>query len=567
MSANVVQLERLFRRSWDWSPTEVAEFYRVKSALIQAGVKIDTERGVSDEGDPWFAFCRPDDGEVIVHIARIGGLYVLAGPSYEGVSTGRDIATLVRDLVGRHPLIQTRGNNGRHGSNIFLHPAALLIAVVATAFFKSTEARALTDDHKSGDGRSGGGGTAAAGGGSGVTVRPEPVSAFETQKTVVMDAVQSAVILSAIAAVLQTQPTNAPQQTVTNAVAANSELLDFGALAPPAPHSVGGLPDPASFEAQGMAIQNHLVTHPVGVFPTIATAALTAPAPAETSLGRHAGGDAPPVVGEALPLVVVLWDLPASRSIEKAVTHEVNAAPAAPTVNMGPAAVQSPVVTFKLALASQPNESMPVVQTAKITSSGTQSVMDAQTASDVGQLSKALANAIKDSTHTKIEAQPVSPTTSGDGVTGGSFASSDHLVASKPVPPTGSLPLSPAEVPKPTSSTPEATKPPSATAEKPPSATTEAPTAAGHTTKLDQPSSATPTPAHPTQDVSALVQDFFQHTPSWSEVGMGTQIVVYDTVALSSHPQDVKSVTFDFADGSTLSLVGLPAALPHSLIV
>ena len=551
----------------------------MEAALIQAGLKIDTERGLSDEGDPWFAFCRPDEGEVIVHIARIGGLYVLAGPSYEGVSTGRDIATLVRDLVGRHPLIQTRGNNGGHGSNIFLHPAALLIAVVATAFFKSTEARALTDDHKSGDGRSGGGGTAAAGGGIGVTVRPEPVSAFETQKTVVMDAVQSAVILSAIAAVLQTPTTYAPEQTVTNAVAANSELLDFGALALLAPHSVSGLPDAASLEAQGMAIQNHLVTHPVGVFPAIATAAFTAPPPAETSLGRHAGVDASPMAGDALPLVVVLWDLPASRSIEKAVAHEGNVAPAAPTVNMAPAAVQSPVVTFKLALASQPNESMPVVQAAKITSSGTQSLVDGQTASDFGQLSKALANAIKDSTHTKIEAPPVSPTTSAEGVTSGSVASSDHPVASKPVAPTGSLSPSPAEVAKPTSSTPEATKPPSSTPEatkppsstaetaKPASATAEAPLAAGHTANLDQPSSATPTPAHPTQDVSALVQDFFQHTPNWSKVGAGTQIVVYDTVALSSHPQDVKSVTFDFADGSTLSLVGLPAALPHSLIV
>ena len=422
MSANVVQLERLFRRSWDWSPSEVAEFYRVESALIQAGLKIDTERGISDEGDPWFAFCRPDDGEVIVHIARIGGLYVLAGPSYEGVSTGRDIATLVRDLVGRHPLIQTRGNNSRHGSNIFLHPAALLIAVVATAFFKSAEARALTDDHKNGDGRSGGGGTATAGGGSGATVRPEPVSAFETQKTVVMDAVQSAVILSAIAAVLQTPTTYAPQQTVANAVVPDSDLLDFGALALPAPHSVGGLPGPAGFEAEGMAIQNHSVTQPVGVLP-IATTAFTAATPAQASSARHAGVDAPPVAGEALPLVLVLWDLPVSHTPEKAVVHEVTAAPAAPTVNMAPAAVQSPVVTFKLALTSQPNESMPVVQAAKITPSGTQSAVDSHTVSDFGELSKALANVLKDSTHTKIDASPLSPpTTSGEGSTTGSVA-------------------------------------------------------------------------------------------------------------------------------------------------
>ena len=43
-----------------------------------------------------------------------------------------------------------QGDNRRRDSNIFLHPAALLIAVVATAFFKSTEARALTEEHKAG---------------------------------------------------------------------------------------------------------------------------------------------------------------------------------------------------------------------------------------------------------------------------------------------------------------------------------------------------------------------------------------------------------------------------------
>ena len=42
MSANVIQLERIFRRSWDWSSRELGEFYRVESALIQAGLKIDT---------------------------------------------------------------------------------------------------------------------------------------------------------------------------------------------------------------------------------------------------------------------------------------------------------------------------------------------------------------------------------------------------------------------------------------------------------------------------------------------------------------------------------------------
>src|SRR5262245_47670585 len=107
MSANIVSIDRLLRRSRDWSSQELAEFYRVESALVQAGLNIDTERGLSDEGEPWFAFCRRDDGEVIVHIARIGGFYTLAGPAYEGIAYGPDIGTLVRDLITRYPLVRS----------------------------------------------------------------------------------------------------------------------------------------------------------------------------------------------------------------------------------------------------------------------------------------------------------------------------------------------------------------------------------------------------------------------------------------------------------------------------
>ena len=59
--------------SGDWSTQEIAEFYRVEAALVQAGASVCVDRGVSDEGDPWFVFCRAVDGEVIVHFARIAG--------------------------------------------------------------------------------------------------------------------------------------------------------------------------------------------------------------------------------------------------------------------------------------------------------------------------------------------------------------------------------------------------------------------------------------------------------------------------------------------------------------
>jgi hypothetical protein len=122
----------------DWTQQELAEFYRVESALIRAGIRVGTDRGMSDENEPWFIFYRSDDGEVVIHFARIDGEYIIAGPAYEEIARGFDFSTLVRNMVARHPLIR----RSESSSNLSIHPAALLVAVVGTAFFKTGEARA-----------------------------------------------------------------------------------------------------------------------------------------------------------------------------------------------------------------------------------------------------------------------------------------------------------------------------------------------------------------------------------------------------------------------------------------
>lgn len=124
----------------DWGQQELAEFYRVESALIRAGISVGTDRGLSDEGEPWFVFYRSDDGEVVIHFARIDGEYIIAGPANAEVARGYDFTSLVRNMVARHPMIRKTDRN----DNIAIHPAALLIAVVGTAFFKTGEARADT---------------------------------------------------------------------------------------------------------------------------------------------------------------------------------------------------------------------------------------------------------------------------------------------------------------------------------------------------------------------------------------------------------------------------------------
>jgi RTX calcium-binding nonapeptide repeat (4 copies) len=252
MSANIVSIDRLLRRSRDWSAQELAEFYRVESALVQAGLNIDTERGLSDEGEPWFAFCRRGDGEVIVHIARIGGFYTLAGPGYEEIAHGPDIGTLVRDLITRHPLVHVPGNKRGSPSKIFLHPAALLAAVVATAFFKSSEARALTDsdpkatDDKVNDGRA-------------ATIRFAASKGAENANAAAMlNAAEHAAIIIAIITALQAT-SGEHGQDPSRAVSSASDLIDLGALPPAAVHEAARLPPPVV--GGGAELGTHISVH------------------------------------------------------------------------------------------------------------------------------------------------------------------------------------------------------------------------------------------------------------------------------------------------------------------
>ena len=138
------QVLSLFRASerGDWNQRELAEFYRVEDALTKSGVGISTDRGLTDEGEPWFVFCRQDDEEVIVHFARIGGEYVVASNFTEAVFRGRNFQTLVRELLDSHPYVLQHSSR----STVFLHPAALLAALVVTAYVKSSELNATADD-------------------------------------------------------------------------------------------------------------------------------------------------------------------------------------------------------------------------------------------------------------------------------------------------------------------------------------------------------------------------------------------------------------------------------------
>ena len=95
---------------------ELAEFYRVEEALVRTGLGIETDRGISDEGDPWFIFCHGDSGDIVVHFARFDGCYVVASPAFDQCMYGENFRTLI-DLIDSHPVILS--NSKAVGKNIY----------------------------------------------------------------------------------------------------------------------------------------------------------------------------------------------------------------------------------------------------------------------------------------------------------------------------------------------------------------------------------------------------------------------------------------------------------------
>lgn len=163
MSA-VIPFARPAARSESWSQQELAEFYRVEAALVRAGIGIASEHGVSDEGEPWFVFCRPD-GEAIMHFARIDGSYLIASEVLDHPVRGGDFRSLIDQIARLHPHLLPIPAVAV-GTKLVVHPAALLAALVAAAALSLSSGDAHAEeiapglDHGPWHVPSGGGGTA-----------------------------------------------------------------------------------------------------------------------------------------------------------------------------------------------------------------------------------------------------------------------------------------------------------------------------------------------------------------------------------------------------------------------
>lgn len=141
----------------DWTNQELADLFRVRQLLGAANVPVETDRGVTDEGDPWFVFCHAT-GDVFIHLCRIDGAYVLDSPNVQRPLRGANFNELIADFTNQALPAQTAPDEAERrvirldrGGKVQLHPSAMLAALIWTLFLASEELVMLAPEETEGD--------------------------------------------------------------------------------------------------------------------------------------------------------------------------------------------------------------------------------------------------------------------------------------------------------------------------------------------------------------------------------------------------------------------------------
>jgi len=105
MSGDVVYLIAVRRSQTAWSKREYGYLERAANYVQKVGVPVETDHGVTDEGEPWFVLCDADSDEVLVHFCRIEGEYVACAPVLESSLVGHILADVVGRFLDRYAAV------------------------------------------------------------------------------------------------------------------------------------------------------------------------------------------------------------------------------------------------------------------------------------------------------------------------------------------------------------------------------------------------------------------------------------------------------------------------------
>ena len=603
MPVQILQFRPRFGGSRDWSQRELAEFYRVENALLQAGLTLESDRGVSDEGDPWYVFCRRDSADVFIHFARIDGEYVIDGAPYAQVARHVDFSALVKDLISSELLAMARPR--RKDSNIFVHPAALLIALVGAAFFHSGKADAAESaDHRTASRRQAGGIT---------------LYTASGDKTVLgLDAAQTATVLSGVMIgisqqlVLPTPPASsaaAPAMVPVPDVAfapqagsAGSTAASARALAPPStsdtPLIMTGI---ITWSQSGVAS----VGNSMGAAQAVAALQIVLPE-ATTYLAAMrpepvvvAQPDAKPfLLSASVPVVLPVDEAGAAVQAASAEEHAPLAltgtipaliaeligrgqhvAPTGPDTPPPPAVVSTETTPAQPAPStSEVVSAAPQTETPAAPGSSQPAQPDVSTAgpppgATPAPTSPAAPDSVPSSSPSPEAAHPAAPADTPVSVTSPQAPAGPPPAPNVAPPPSTSTVV--ASTPPATPVTPAPVSPvtPAAVSPSTPAAVSPATPALatdpthGTTVVVVTPATASPPPppvvvvetaAHHDAYINAVVAGFMAEAQHWQVIVDGRNLVVYDTLIFGHQVTETKldSITFTFSDGSSVSLVG-----------
>lgn len=132
----------------DWTNQELASFMRAHRLLSIAGLSLETERGVTDEGDPWFVFAN-QDGDVFAHFARIGKIYILDSIIQQEIAKAGSLDELISAFAETTTPVDSADHTSTSAtvvpfvtlreSKVRLHPGATLAALIWTIYIQSGE--------------------------------------------------------------------------------------------------------------------------------------------------------------------------------------------------------------------------------------------------------------------------------------------------------------------------------------------------------------------------------------------------------------------------------------------
>lgn len=129
-----------------WRQGELAECFRVVDLLARTGLPVAIQTGLTDEGDPWAVVLRDDTGDVLMHLARMDGEFLVASAASSEAERGHDLRSVIDAAFSRDALgIVVRQKRVYKNDGLFLHPSTLMAAVIVTAWMHTEGSRARAE--------------------------------------------------------------------------------------------------------------------------------------------------------------------------------------------------------------------------------------------------------------------------------------------------------------------------------------------------------------------------------------------------------------------------------------